>query len=128
MIAGRRQHRRVIVPVRLIELIVIVFGLAEIVDDVAEQQGELRDLQRLGFLEVANHLVGYFVLGLGPARAAAIAGRVEHDLSVLLNRRDGAGMPPNTSFRSSRGSVPPRGAGNGIGFNLCSALSLSMTL
>src|SRR5271163_4159625 len=58
MIAGDRQDRSRIVPVRFVELIVVVLHLTETIDHVAQQQIELRDFAGLSFLEITNHLVG----------------------------------------------------------------------
>ena len=81
VIAGDREYRRGIVPIRLVELIVIVLRFTEAVDHVAQQQVKLRHFFGVGFLEIGHHFVGDQVLSLGAARAAAIARRVKHDLA-----------------------------------------------
>lgn len=81
MIAGKGDDRRRIVTVGLIKLVVVILRLAEAVDDVAEMKEKARRLLVL-VGEVIHHLVGNKVLVLRAARAAGIAGRVKHDLTV----------------------------------------------
>jgi len=78
----------VVVAIGLVELVVVVLALAEAVHNVAQQQVELRHFGRVSLIEVSQHLVGHFVLGLRAARATTIAGGMKDDLCVRLNLPD----------------------------------------
>jgi hypothetical protein len=86
LIAGHRQDRSGVVAVGLVELVVEVLRLVEAVDDVPEQQRELRHLARSALGEVPHHLVGHLVLRGRSARAAAVTGGVKHQLSAGADR------------------------------------------
>ena len=67
VIASHRQNRCGILPVGVVELIVIILGFAEAVDDVPQEKIELRNFVRVSllvsaFVEVAQHLVDDLVL------------------------------------------------------------------
>src|ERR1700734_1639687 len=93
MVASCCQHGRGVVPVGFIELIVIVFSLTKIIDDVSEQQSELRNLLRFGFREIADHFVGDFILCPGATSAAAVTRCVKYDLAILLDGIDRTLVP-----------------------------------
>src|SRR5208283_5465366 len=92
MVSGDRQYRGLIVPVRLVELVVVILRLAEAVDDVSEQEIELRNLLRIALGEIRGHLVGDLVLVLRAARAAAIAGGMKNQLAARGYPLYGAGV------------------------------------
>ena len=83
--------------------VVIIFALAETVDDIAEVKKEQGYV--LAFVgEIADHLVGDQVLVLRAAGAAGIAGRVKNKLPVggdLLLQR-GIGGVEHGSERQPR--------------------------
>ena len=81
VIARDRDDRRGIVAVWFVELIVVIRGFAEVVDDVAEMIEERRHVGGVGFSEVRDHFVGDEVLGVGTFRAAGIADAMEDDLA-----------------------------------------------
>jgi hypothetical protein len=80
-----RENRRVIITVWFIELIIVILRLAEVVYDIAEEQQELGHFTRVGFIEVADHLVSDLVLRLRTFGAPAIAATVEDDLALVGN-------------------------------------------
>ena len=82
MIAGERDDRRRIVAVRLIELVVIVLGLAEAVDDIAEVEEEQWPVLGVVVGEIAHQLVGDEILIGRAAGIAGVAGRVKDQLFV----------------------------------------------
>ena len=85
VVAGDREDRRGVVAIGLVELVVIILGLAEAVDDVAQVIEERRDGLGVDVRVVAYHLVGDQYHVLRAFRVARVANDVEHDLACALN-------------------------------------------
>ena len=73
VIACRGENRRRIVSIRFVELIVIILRFAEAIDDVAEQERELRNFFRIALRKVAHEFIGDVILCFRPDGASAIA-------------------------------------------------------
>ena len=92
VVARGREHRRRIIAIRFVKLIVVILGLAEVVDDVTEQEGELRNFCQSSLGKIGNHFVRDLILRLRPPGTSTIAGRMKHDLAAGLNPVDGGGV------------------------------------
>ncbi len=88
MVAGNRNDRRRIIAVRFIELGVVMLGLAEAIDDVAEMKEERRLVVDFERAAIGRHLVGYAQLvAVDPHIAGAgIADGVKDDSSRLTDQ------------------------------------------
>jgi hypothetical protein len=95
VVAGDGEDRRGIVAINLVELIVIVGGFAEVVDDISKMEEERRPVGGLGVAEVRDHLVGNLGLVKGALHVAGVTDRVEDELAGLCN-----GVDYTCAFRS----------------------------
>jgi len=88
VVARAGEDGRGVVAVGLVKLVVVILAFAEAVDDVAQQQRELRYLGGVGFGEVGGHLVRDFVLRGRACDVAAIARGVKDELPGRRDRID----------------------------------------
>ena len=72
--------------IRLVELVIVVSGLAKVVDDVAQVIEERWHIGGVVLSKVGDHLVCDQRLGRGTFDAARISNRMEDDLPGCLNR------------------------------------------
>ena len=74
-----------VIPEGLVELVVVIFVFAEVVNHVAEVEEESRDVSGIGLAEVLDHLVGDH-RHIGRAfRRTRIPHGVKYDLASRLN-------------------------------------------
>jgi hypothetical protein len=88
VITGGGKNWPRVFPIWLVELVVIVLNFTETVDDIAEQQVELRNLAVSCLIEIGEHLIDDEVLCFRTSRATAVARGVEDNLIVLLDIGD----------------------------------------
>jgi hypothetical protein len=66
VVAGDRENGSGIIPIVIVELIEVKLGFAEVVNDVAQEQAELRNFLGDGFVEIAHHFVCDLFCVFGP--------------------------------------------------------------
>ncbi len=81
MVAGDGDDGRGVVAEGVVELVVVISGFAEVVDNVAEVEEERGDVGGIGLLEVSDELVGDEVFGGRAFDAAGVADAVEDNLA-----------------------------------------------
>jgi len=121
MVARDREDRTGIIAQRFVELIVIIFGLAKIINNISEMIEESRLVRNAPGLEVCGHHIEHvdFIGIIARRRSSRVARAVKDDLTLLLDRRDHRGTLRAEGIRqrenfSIRHSGGVEGAGLGV--------------
>ena len=114
VVAGDGEDGGHVVTERLVELVVVVGGFAEVIDEVAEVVEEAGDVGGVGLGEVGDHLVGDEALGGGAGDAAGVADGVEDDLAGLGDGGLFGGAGGAVDLREGEGGL--NGETGGVGW------------